>query len=222
MIRPRFILIIIIVFLFFLIPLLILRNNNNYSSSSFSFSSSSSSRNNDNNTTTGSSHSLLGSRESSLSYHLSSSSSDATTTTSTTSAYLSLLDSLPRSKLALIRRGEIALQPPRQPVACRRRRRYHTNQTNMMMTHIPIFVSNNNNESDCDKYNQKLFDIRIITASPQANGFYNASGIAGSLPMVYLLFARSFLIKCYKYNENILKLYEYNKSNWTFHGKGLW
>ena len=63
----------------------------------------------------------------------------------------------------------------------------------------------------------------ILMAHPKANGFYKSRGLSQYIPDLYSLFA-------YKFQEMIntadcrdrVKLYEYQRTNWTFHAKGLW
>ncbi len=81
----------------------------------------------------------------------------------------------------------------------------------------------------------------VLTASPKANGFYNANGISGSLPLAYSLLQQRFMetfkltrksIRVDIHNDDpkndevkfpdALNMYEYNRENWTFHGKGMW
>jgi len=68
--------------------------------------------------------------------------------------------------------------------------------------------------------------VRILTASPRANGFYGARGIAGALPLAYSLIEQQFMKKCARAarygGESGVRLYEYTRPQWTFHGKGLW
>lgn len=59
----------------------------------------------------------------------------------------------------------------------------------------------------------------IITASPHANGFFGSKGFSGYIPLIYSIIEERFYNKIK--NENV-KLYEYNRDKWTFHGKGLW
>ena len=68
----------------------------------------------------------------------------------------------------------------------------------------------------------KMFRISIWFLL-QANGFLGASGIAGSIPSVYTLVARRF----YQRTRDLVQRHrvhisEYQRSGWTFHGKGLW
>jgi CDP-diacylglycerol--glycerol-3-phosphate 3-phosphatidyltransferase len=74
----------------------------------------------------------------------------------------------------------------------------------------------------CILMNDKsTFDI--LMAHPKANGFFNASGAAGGIPPAYTLLTSQFLdqILATKAVERV-RLFEYLKPPWTFHGKGLW
>lgn len=59
----------------------------------------------------------------------------------------------------------------------------------------------------------------IITASPHANGFFGSKGFSGYIPLIYSIIEERFFNQIT--NEKV-KLYEYNRDKWTFHGKGLW
>ncbi|KAI9890887.1 MAG: CDP-diacylglycerol--glycerol-3-phosphate 3-phosphatidyltransferase [Vezdaea aestivalis] len=69
----------------------------------------------------------------------------------------------------------------------------------------------------------------VITAAPQANGFYGSAGVSGMLPAAYTLLARRFLddVKSAGREESV-KLREWRrgvvgeKDGWTYHAKGLW
>ncbi|OTB18133.1 hypothetical protein K445DRAFT_19697 [Daldinia sp. EC12] len=69
----------------------------------------------------------------------------------------------------------------------------------------------------------------VITASPQANGFYKSKGVSGLLPDAYTLLARRFLraIKEKKRDSSVV-LKEWRRGTvnepggWTYHAKGLW
>ena len=91
-----------------------------------------------------------------------------------------------------------------------------------------------------------LSSIHILTAAPEANGFFGARGISGAIPNVYGETLRRFYIaalrsgrlmavaKCIAAENGEagtdlhvacgpgVALYEYARSGWTFHGKGLW
>ena len=65
----------------------------------------------------------------------------------------------------------------------------------------------------------------LITAHPQANGFFGSAGISGALPAAYTLLASSFLRKCRASGVNI-DLREWQNgvvgqpARWTYHAKG--
>lgn len=69
----------------------------------------------------------------------------------------------------------------------------------------------------------------VITASPQANGFYGSKGVSGMLPDAYTYLARRFLRAIKEQNrESAIVLKEWRKGTvgepegWTYHAKGLW
>lgn len=69
----------------------------------------------------------------------------------------------------------------------------------------------------------------VITASPQANGFYGSKGVSGLLPPAYTLLARRFLEAILKQKrDSAITLKEWQKGTvgepegWTYHAKGLW
>jgi len=63
----------------------------------------------------------------------------------------------------------------------------------------------------------------VLMASPQANGFLGARGIAGAIPYSYIYLANQFLNRVHSRNQTSrISLVEYYKENWTFHGKGMW
>ena len=63
--------------------------------------------------------------------------------------------------------------------------------------------------------------IDIITASPKANGFYNASNVKRAIPMAYSSIEEELYNKLEKCQSNI-RVREYIRKDWTFHVKGLW
>uniref|UniRef100_A0A0R3RSW5 CDP-diacylglycerol--glycerol-3-phosphate 3-phosphatidyltransferase n=1 Tax=Elaeophora elaphi TaxID=1147741 RepID=A0A0R3RSW5_9BILA len=65
---------------------------------------------------------------------------------------------------------------------------------------------------------QNSFEMDIIYASPQANGFYQASGLFGFIPLMYVYISHLF----YKMIGPNIRLFEYNRPGWTYHAKGLW
>ncbi|XP_070846356.1 CDP-diacylglycerol--glycerol-3-phosphate 3-phosphatidyltransferase, mitochondrial isoform X1 [Chaetodon trifascialis] len=64
---------------------------------------------------------------------------------------------------------------------------------------------------------------RILTASPEVNGFFGAKGIAGAIPEAYIHIARQFYNQvCRLGQQERVHLHEYHRPQWTFHAKGLW
>lgn len=68
-----------------------------------------------------------------------------------------------------------------------------------------------------------LSNISIITASPQANGFFTAKDYSNFIPFAYAALEHQFykLVDKYRLHKR-LHLFEYFRDKWTFHGKGLW
>ena len=66
--------------------------------------------------------------------------------------------------------------------------------------------------------------ISLLTASPQANGFYGSRGISRYVPVGYSENERKFFSKVKtKYsNDEHIQMFEYYRSQWTYHAKGLW
>lgn len=67
-------------------------------------------------------------------------------------------------------------------------------------------------------------NLDIITAAPIANSFYNAHGVKGAVPMAYSLIEQDFYLQAQtSRGENCATvLREFNRHEWTFHGKGMW
>ena len=71
-------------------------------------------------------------------------------------------------------------------------------------------------------------DIELITASPAANGFFNAKGVSGLIPHAYsLLEQRTWrrLNRAWARDSDSSAsrvLLEYERSGWEFHSKGMW
>ncbi|KAG0172921.1 CDP-diacylglycerol--glycerol-3-phosphate 3-phosphatidyltransferase [Apophysomyces sp. BC1034] len=65
--------------------------------------------------------------------------------------------------------------------------------------------------------------FRFLTASPEANGFFNSKGISGYLPSAYTYIERQFFrqVKREK-KQNTITIEEYARPGWTYHAKGLW
>ncbi len=72
--------------------------------------------------------------------------------------------------------------------------------------------------------NESASNFDLVMAHPKANGFYQAKGPAGGIPPAYTLITKQFFDKVKQKNGSAdrIKLFEYQRSGWTFHGKGLW
>jgi len=77
--------------------------------------------------------------------------------------------------------------------------------------------------------NSKSAKGTVVTAAPEANGFYGSKGVSGMLPLAYTLLSRRFLEDVIKFGkENSIELREWKKgvhgkdpNAWTYHAKGL-
>ncbi|XP_061665643.1 CDP-diacylglycerol--glycerol-3-phosphate 3-phosphatidyltransferase, mitochondrial [Syngnathoides biaculeatus] len=64
---------------------------------------------------------------------------------------------------------------------------------------------------------------RILTASPEVNGFFGAKGVAGAIPDAYTHIAGQFYEHVRRLGQQgRIRLHEYHRPEWTFHAKGLW
>lgn len=64
-------------------------------------------------------------------------------------------------------------------------------------------------------------NYRILTASPEVNGFFGAKGVAGAIPAAYIHIARQFYQQvCRLGQQERVHLHEYHRAQWTFHAKG--
>lgn len=82
-----------------------------------------------------------------------------------------------------------------------------------------------------EEYEKELIDnkrkdtqVSLLTASPQANGFYGSRGISRYVPIGYSENEREFIDRAErKYNnDGQIQMFEYYRSQWTYHAKGLW
>jgi CDP-diacylglycerol--glycerol-3-phosphate 3-phosphatidyltransferase len=65
--------------------------------------------------------------------------------------------------------------------------------------------------------------FNILVSSPEANGFYNANGIAKYIPKVYSHIEEGFYKQCALHSQSSrINMFEYTRDAWTFHVKGLW
>lgn len=57
----------------------------------------------------------------------------------------------------------------------------------------------------------------------QANGFYQSSGLSRYIPDLYTAIGKQFYeIVEQKDNIDRITMFEFQKRDWTFHGKGIW
>ncbi|CAI4222607.1 unnamed protein product [Auanema sp. JU1783] len=70
-------------------------------------------------------------------------------------------------------------------------------------------------------FEKGTYDLDIITAAPEANGFFGANGLSKYIPSMYSHISKTFLDQAVTFNRNI-KLFEYKRQDWTFHAKGIW
>ncbi len=68
--------------------------------------------------------------------------------------------------------------------------------------------------------------MRILTSSPKANGFYGAKNMSGHLPDSYTYLESKLMKRLVKAGRQTdVQLFEYHRPGWTFHAKGrcsLW
>lgn len=68
----------------------------------------------------------------------------------------------------------------------------------------------------------------VITAAPQANGFYGSRGVSGLLPPAYTVLLRRFLDAAHHAGRADVSAMEWRRGTvgkaggWTYHAKGLW
>lgn len=68
-----------------------------------------------------------------------------------------------------------------------------------------------------------VYVINKINLLLKANGFLSARGLAGGIPSAYTGLATAFLNSAQRLSQlNRLTIFEYQRSGWTYHGKGLW
>ncbi|KAG2216276.1 hypothetical protein INT45_006190, partial [Circinella minor] len=65
--------------------------------------------------------------------------------------------------------------------------------------------------------------FRFLTASPEANGFFNSKGVSRYLPPAYTWIEKQFFNHIKRNGrENDITIEEYKRPGWTYHAKGLW
>ncbi|KND04806.1 CDP-diacylglycerol--glycerol-3-phosphate 3-phosphatidyltransferase [Spizellomyces punctatus DAOM BR117] len=64
---------------------------------------------------------------------------------------------------------------------------------------------------------------RILTASPEANGFFGSKGVSRYLPAAYTYLETKLLERAQRLGRGeSLIVHEWKRKGWTFHAKGLW
>ncbi|KAJ3260793.1 Tubulin polyglutamylase complex subunit 1 [Boothiomyces macroporosus] len=61
--------------------------------------------------------------------------------------------------------------------------------------------------------------FNITTSAPEQNGFFNSRGISQYIPHAYSYLQYQFMRK---FKDNNIKVFEYSRTGWTWHAKGLW
>lgn len=65
--------------------------------------------------------------------------------------------------------------------------------------------------------------VDLLTASPKANCFFDAKDISKFIPLSYSVIEEALYHKIAQANKlDSIFIYEYEKSDWTFHAKGIW
>jgi len=72
-------------------------------------------------------------------------------------------------------------------------------------------------------FQKSLANFKILFSHPMANSFQQAKGPAGFIPTAYSYLTNTFFgeIEKLKLHERI-SCFEYQRTGWTFHSKGLW
>lgn len=65
--------------------------------------------------------------------------------------------------------------------------------------------------------------VRIIAASPEANGFFGSKGLSRLIPEGYTLLEKRFYADVERAGRvGDVRLQEWKRDGWTYHSKGLW
>lgn len=78
-----------------------------------------------------------------------------------------------------------------------------------------------------EKYKSFILKTRakfqFLTASPEANGFFNSKGVSRFLPPAYTYIEKKFYKQVKTMNrQDDISIEEYKRPGWTYHAKGLW
>jgi phosphatidylserine/phosphatidylglycerophosphate/cardiolipin synthase-like enzyme len=67
-----------------------------------------------------------------------------------------------------------------------------------------------------------LSTINIVTASPQANGFFSARDLSRFIPSAYVHVEQNLFETIVHQQCKNINIVEYARAGWTFHAKGMW
>ena len=76
-------------------------------------------------------------------------------------------------------------------------------------------------------------NVEVLTASPEANGFFGSRGVSGFIPAAYSMLEKNTWARLTKQwtsaqvKQGLLgqadkRLQEYKRPGWEFHAKGIW
>ncbi|KAG0226542.1 CDP-diacylglycerol--glycerol-3-phosphate 3-phosphatidyltransferase [Actinomortierella wolfii] len=137
-----------------------------------------------------------------------------------------LLDSTHDTALfPLIQMGPLGIRQDERVTLSMLDRALHKGRTDQGLARMFITSGYFNFE---EQYSQTIVtastsNVTLIAASPEANGFFNSSGISKYVPDVYTLIEKRFFETARRLgNEERVKIEEYKRNGWTYHAKGLW
>ncbi|BGP36216.1 CDP-diacylglycerol--glycerol-3-phosphate 3-phosphatidyltransferase [Rhodotorula kratochvilovae] len=70
--------------------------------------------------------------------------------------------------------------------------------------------------------------VRIVSAAPEANGFYGSRGVSRFIPPAYTYFSQRFFAQVAAHaaqkrlEEPRVEMSEWKRDGWTYHAKGIW
>lgn len=79
-----------------------------------------------------------------------------------------------------------------------------------------------------DEYIKMIFEegkykLDVLTAAPNANGFFGAAGLSKYIPSMYSKIAGDFITRAETSGrKDKITFHEYSRPGWTFHAKGIW
>lgn len=72
-------------------------------------------------------------------------------------------------------------------------------------------------------FQKSLANFNVLFSHPMANSFQKAKGPAGFIPAAYSYLTNSFYNQIETLNlHKRISCFEYQRTGWTFHSKGLW